>query len=235
MALQDSQSRVLDIMNAVLAKLELDPVTTLDETKMSKMLLQLLNEVVAELNDIGDWRESYAEVFVTAVASAQTYTFPINHTIKRVEEIVFDTQASPMELMDAQDIRRLNRLSRFGTPRQYAFFDIDKKGNPKFRVSPVPTSTVISNSDTGGFNVAYYKKPSIYTINDTATFVPFPANVVILGLYHKALLEENDGNSTRESQAASAIYIKARQEALNRYNADTGTDLYFVPRNRYGR
>ena len=50
-----------------------------------------------------------------------------------------------------------------------------------------------------------------------------PANVLIAGTYAKALLEENGGEPTREFQMAYQEYTKQREEARNRFTADTGT------------
>ena len=101
---------------------------------------------------------------------------------------------------------------------------------PKFRVYPIPNSSTISNATTPTFDIAYYKKPSLYLTSDVSAVPAFPARMLIQGLYAKALLEENGGEPTREFQAAELAYLRMRGEALNRFNADTGTDLRVVPR-----
>ena len=86
------------------------------------------------------------------------------------------------------------------------------------------------NATTPTFDIAYYKKPSLYITSDVSAVPAFPARMLIQGLYAKALLEENGGEPTREFQAAELAYLRMRGEALNRFNADTGTDLRVVPR-----
>ena len=64
---------------------------------------------------------------------------------------------------------------------------------------------------------------------DASAVPAFPARVLVQGTYAKALLEENGGEPTPQYQTAYAEYIRMRSEALNRFNADTGTDIYFTP------
>ena len=96
-----------------------------------------------------------------------------------------------------------------------------------FRVFPIPGSA----QNNQNFLAAIYAKPPLYTTStaDSSALPVFPANIMIAGLYAKALLEENGGEPTQEYQAAFATYIAMRKEALNRYNADTGNDLFLVP------
>ncbi|MEE8234048.1 MAG: hypothetical protein V3R41_05155, partial [Gammaproteobacteria bacterium] len=79
------------------------------------------------------------------------------------------------------------------------------------------------------FQVVYYIKPDNLTTADASATPFFPANILYLGTYAKGLLEENGGEITREFIAAQRQYELQRTEALNRFNADTGTDMFFIP------
>lgn len=223
----DLRRTVLEVVNEVQGRLSVNKTTTLTATKHATVLLGLLNEVVDELSDFGDWQEMFIEVTVTASSSVGEYAVnPSSGIVKNIYEVAFDTDVAPLEVRDIQDIRRLQRLSSFGRPRQFSVVGVDNSsGNPKFRVYPVPGS----NENNLTFSIAGFKKPPLYQTSDTTEEIEFPAAVVIQGLYAKALMEENGGEPTQQYQTAQAMYERMKNEALNRYNADTGTDIFVTP------
>lgn len=227
MALTDIRQTNLQIINAIQRKLGVNPTSSLTETKHATMLLRLLNEVIDEVTDAGDWQEAYEEITVTAQTSTATYTIATSGAmVKRIYEIAFDTDNSPLGVVEIQDIRRLSRLNSYGRPRQFAVKGVDSStGNPQVQVYPVPASA----EDGLLFNVAIYRKPVLYTTSDGSTVPIYPANVIMQGLYAKALLEENGGEPNQQYAVAYQEYARMRKEALNRYSADSGTDFYFVP------
>jgi hypothetical protein len=223
----DLRRTVLEVVNEVQRRVGLNTTSTLTATKHATVLLGLLNEVIDDMSDFGNWQEMYAEVVVTAISSTGEYSVnPQSGLVKNIYEVSFNNSVAPLENRDIQDIRRLQRLGSHGTPRQFGIVGVDQSsGNPKIRVHPIPGS----NQDELLFNVAIYKKPPLYTTSDTTEEIEFPAATVIQGLYAKALLEENGGEPTPQFQAAFSLYERMKTEALNRYTADTGTDVYFVP------
>ena len=66
-------------------------------------------------------------------------------------------------------------------------------------------------------------------MNSADTLIDFPKNVVVQGLYYRALLDDNDGEDSRTSQAVLAIYRKSISEAINRFTSDTDDDIQFEP------
>ena len=229
MAITDVRKNVLDMVNEVNRRLGLSDSTTLTDTKLTTMLVDLLNDVIDEVSDYGDWPQMFREVDVTAVSSVGSYEAAVSAQVKNIYEIVWGDDIASMEVKTIEDIRRLQRLSSFGTPRQFAVVGVSGI-NPLFRVYPVPNQTSIDADNKGGvFDIAYYKKPSLLTTSDAALIPAFPSRVLVQGLYAKALLEENGGEPTQEYRAAYGEYVNMRTEALNRFTADTGTDVYFVP------
>ena len=218
---------VLEIINEVQRKLGLNVTATVSETKHARALLQWLNEVVAELSDFGPFQEVYREVNVTAQTSVATYTIvPASGMfVGRVYEIAFQGDTAPLQVRTIEDIRRLSRLESVGRPRQYTLKGVNASGHPQFETYPVTSSTY--NGRT--FNCAIYIKPPDYTDADGAEQVPFAANVVIKGLYAKALLDEAGGEATNQYKMAYQEYLDGRQAALNRLTGNTGVDTYLVP------
>jgi hypothetical protein len=225
MAVANLRRTVLQIVNEVQRKLGLTATTSLTQTKHATALLQWLNEVIDEVADSGRWQEMYAETSVSCSAGLGTYVVPGSAIVQNVEEIVYHTDISPLELRDPSDLRRLQRINSNGIPRQYALIGVCA-GNPEFRVYPVPATAQASGRS---FHIAYYVKPDMYTTSDGSVVPVFPANLLIQGLYAKALLDENGGEPSPQYQVAYQEYLRQRKEALNRYKADTGTDIRFVP------
>ena len=212
---------VIKIINEVERRLGLSESATLTPTKLATVLLDLLNDVIDEVSDYGDWPQMFREVDVTASSSAGSYEVVVSSQVKNIYEIVWDNDVAPLEVRTIEDMRRLQRLASFGTPRQFAIVGVSGV-NPLFRVYPIPTTAAT-------FDIAYYKKPSLLGTTDVSAVPAFPSRVLVQGLYAKALLEENGGEPTREYQAAYGEYTNMRTESLNRFTADTGTDFYLVP------
>ena len=217
---------VLSVINRVERKLGLNASSAITSTKKSRELLDMLNEVMDDISDTGDWQEYFRTVNVTALSSTAVYEVGVSGLVKNVREITYGSAVSPLIWVDFQTIRQLNRIGNYGTPRQVAIEGVNaSSGNPNFRVAPIPT-------DVSGktFEVLYFQKPQNYATTDGAVTIPFPSNLVVMGLYAKALLNESGGNPTREFQAAYTEYLKLKKEANNRFNADVGLDTYFRPR-----
>ena len=230
MATSNVRLSVIGIVNEVQRKLGVDPTTTLTKNKQTTVLLDMLNDTIIECSDFDDWQEMYREVDVTASSSVAAYEIDASAEVKRVFEIVFDGDAASMEVRNIEDIRRLQRITSFGQPRQFAIVGVSGV-NMLFRPYPVPGS----NQNNKTFNVAFYKQPNLLLTTDVSAIPAFPSRVLVAGLYSKALLEETGGAPTTQYQAALAVYVRTRKEAVNRYNADTGTDTYFYPMGKNSR
>lgn len=225
MATSDIQLTVLQVINKVERRLEINPSSSLTSGKHAKLLLDLLNEVVAEVSDYGDWQEMYRTVDVTGVASQATYKVTASAEVKNILEISHSARGiSPLQSVDIPTIRRLGRIGSTGTPNQFAITGVSGT-RPKFTVYPAPGS----NEDGQLFNVAFYEKPRLYTTSDGSTVVPFPGYVLYLGLYAKMLANESGGIGTPEYQIAYTEYTRAKKEALNRFTSDTGSSFQIVP------
>ena len=226
MPITDQRQTVLQIINRVQRKLAINQSTTLTQTSHTVLLLDLLNEVVSECSDFGRWQELYATTDITAQSSVGSYPLAVSAVVHDIYEIVFDNQIAPLEVRSLEDIRRLQRIGSFGVPRQFGVMGTDPvTGNPIFGVYPVPSPV----EDGDLFNIAYFIKPPLYTTSDASVVVPLPADVVFQGTYAKALLEDNGGEPTRQFQAAYQEYERMKNDGINRYNADSGTDTYFQP------
>lgn len=232
MALTDVRSDVITIINEVQRKLGVNAQTSLTGTKLTTMLLDFLNDVIDEVSDLGRWQQMFREVKITAQASVGEYKIKVSADVQNIAEIVWGDDVASLEVRTIEDIRRLQRLSSYGTPRQFMITGMSGTA-PKFRIYPIPTqATINAEASAGGvFDIWYYKKPRMFTaVTADASAIPaFPARMLIQGTYAKALLEENGGEPSPQYQTAYSEYLRMRQEALNRFNADVGTDTYVTP------
>ncbi len=231
MATSSVRKTALGIINEVERRLGVRDSETLTDRRLTETLLDLLNDVIEEVSDFGDWQEMYREVDVTGVASSRSYEIAVSSQVKNIYEIHWGIDVAPLEVREIQTMRRLRRTGSLGTPRQFAIVGVSGV-NPLIEVFPAPSAVVASSGRA--FNVAYYKKPSLLTTADSSTTPAFSSRVLVQGLYAKALLEENGGVQTPQYQTAYAEYLRMRKETLNRLTADTGTDIYFVPTGKYG-
>lgn len=224
MATSDVQLTVLQHINKVERRLETTQSSSI-AGKLALLLLDLLNEVVAEVSDYGDWQEMFRTVDVTGVASQSTYKITADDEVKNVLEISHSARGiSPLQVVDIPTIRRLGRIGSTGSPSQFAIIGVSGT-RPKFQTYPV----VGTNQAGQRFTVAFYAKPPLYTSADGSTLVPFPGAVVHLGLYAKALANEAGGEATAQYTTAYTEYLRARKEALNRFTSDTGNTVQFIP------
>lgn len=230
MATSDTYKDVIGIVNEVERKLGVGESTFLNDKKLTTVILDFLNDTIAECNDYGDWPQLFREINVTASSSVEAYELAVSAGVQNIYEIHFNTQVAPLQVRTVQDMRRLQKTRGFGEPRQFCIVDTSG-ANPKFRPYPIPGS----NENNKVFDVAYYKKQRLYTAvsADATATVLLPSRMLVQGTYAKALLEESGQEPTNQYQVAYQEYLRMRKEALNRLTSDTGTDVMFVPGGRY--
>lgn len=227
----------LQIFNETLRKIGIDEVSTLDQTKLSAVMIDYMNDILTEINDYGDWQEMYKEeafTLVTSQSSASDYTFNTSAVVKNIHEIQFGTQIAPLWLVDLDTINRLNRTKSYGIPTQWGVVGTDNviTGSPVVRVFPTPVTAQVGNN----FNVKYYKKPALITSANTSTYAPFPSRMVSQGLLAFTLRDEERGAQSQQWEQEYSIFKNMITETFNRYNGDMGSDTYFTPpRGRRGR
>jgi len=218
---------VIQLINEVRLLVGLNTIKTLGADKAARVALRMLNEVISEMASAGDWHELLASANVTAVVSTREYGVGVKHPIHHIHEIAISGRAQSLYPIELSKYTRYSRAGGSGTPNFFTIKGVDNQGNPKFAVHPQPASA----DDGNFFGVLYFRKPKLMLTCDADVEIEFPANVVMNGLYAKVLEEEAGGIVTRESMMAYQTYQQQLQEALNRYNADSGrgTDVQFVP------
>ena len=235
MAITDIRKTVLEIINDVEESLGINPSASLNANQFTRVLLRLLNEIIAEIADSGDWKEQYAEAVVTAVSSVRDYAVAsqLNGSkVHHIQEVAFQGQIAPLDAVDLSTINQLSRINSVGVPRQYCVVSVNASADPVIRVAPMPGATQAGKV----FTVSMFRQPQLYTVASAAGFTPpFPATVLIKMLHARALLEENGGEPTPAWEKTNEQAEKALAEALNRYTTDHGTAMRLKPRRRGSR
>lgn len=211
----------LEIINRVRLKQSLLGVASFDADSHTNLLMNLLNEVIEEVTDSGDWPQLFREQNVTAISSVDQYLFtPTSGNIKNIREIGWANRSYPLQWITIEEMRQLRRGSRTSTGAPIFATIIGMSGSdPFFRVHPVPIT-----ADVTTMSVAFYKMPRLtVTADSTAGYIPvWPGSLLVQGFYAKALLDENDGVKTPEYAGAYQEYQRMLNEVSNRLGADTG-------------
>jgi|SRR5665213_1068720 len=226
MAITDLRFTVLQTVNEVQRKLGLN-TTTLTGNKVSIELIDHINDVVDDISDFGNWMEQLTTCEITAQTSVRDYSIVVSAVVKSIGDVYLSTRRGPLRSTDLDTMRIMTRTTSLGTPSQFVIFGTDANGNPVLRVRPTP------DVSTGGamFSVLFYRKPSIYTTSDSATLIPFPSRVVVLGTLAAYTLRESGGAETPLYQMYYQQYTEAKKSAYNRFNGNTGWDVSFTPGN----
>lgn len=229
MPVSDTRLTVLEIINAVEKKLGLNASASLTASTFTEVLLGLLNEVVDELADDGNWLEQRGTVTVTAASSVREYAIPSDssaYAIHSIYEVVVSGRVSPLQPRSYSVIKQLSRNNSFGKPNQWAPVSVNASADPVIEVFPCPGSAEAGNL----FTVHILKKPRLYTTSDASVVPPFPAMTLIGGLHSRAQLEESGQEPTGQGRATFQLHERQKGQAINRYTTDTGPSVQFRPR-----
>lgn len=230
MSIGDIRYTVLQTVNEVQRKLGLSE-TSLNANKVSKELIDHINDVVDEISDFGNWMECMTTAKVTAQTSVRDYTIQTSAVIKNIGDVFLSTRRGPLNSVNVQDMRILTRTTAMGVPSQFCIFGTDSNGNPVIRVRPTPDTATNGSM----FSILYYIKPPRYTIADSSVVIPYPARGVVLGTLAKFTLRESGGAPDDKYTMFFNQYKEWERQALNRFNFDTGWDVKFQPGLSYRR
>lgn len=226
MAESDFKVTVLGAINEVRQKSKIPAATSIDQDSDSLIKLSYLNDVVSELSDYAGWQELYAEAIVSIQTSVRDYAVS-GVVVQSIEEVAISTRQSPLRKLDIPDMRLLHRVNNKGEPYHWTLKGITSEGNPIITVDRWPTS-----QETGYFNISYYRKPVAYTTADASAMVTFPGRLVVQGLLTKTILDESDGEQSQRYVTNLNLYEQMKEETYNRFNGDSGGDVFFKPGRR---
>lgn len=224
MGIGDIRYTVLQVVNEVQRKLGLQS-TALNANKLSIQLIDFINDTCNDLADFGDWQETIVTANIAVVSGQQDYSIATSANVENIKDMFFSQRYGPMRNISIDDMRIMTRTTIVGTPTQYTIVGTDTNGNPNIRVRPKPAAA----ENGGAFSILFYTRAPLYTTADTNTIIPYPARIVVLGTYARAILNESGGAPDQKYSSIQQEYLTARKEALNRFNGDTGWNTSFTP------
>lgn len=227
MSIGDIRFTLLQTVNEVQRKLGLDVTTTLTANKISKELVDHVNDIVDDMSDFGNWMEQLATCMVTALTSVRDYTISVSGVVKSIGDVYLSTRRGPLRSVDIEEMRIMTRTTALGQPSQFCIFGTDANGNPLLRVRPTPDAT----QNGSMFSILYYLKPSLYTTSDSSTVIPFSSRAVVLGTLASYTLRESGGAETPLYQMYYNQYLQAKKNSYARFNGDTGWSVSYTPGN----
>ena len=224
----------LEIINTVRLRQGLLGVSSFDADSHTNLLLRLLNEVIEEITDAGDWPQLLREHTVTLATSVVRYAItPASGNVKNILDIGYANRSYPLQWISVEEMRQLRRGSRTSTGAPIFAAIVGMSGSdPLIDVHPMPVTADVTTMD-----VTFYKMPRLtVTADSTAGYVPvWPASLLVQGLYAKALMDENDGLPTPEYLGAYQEFQRMLAEVLNRLGSDTGPNYLKVSPGRSWR
>lgn len=225
MGIGDIRYTVLQTVQEVFRKLLLAQPNTLSDNSLTRQCVDFINDVCNDLADSGEWQETLVTANITAVSGNTDYTISTSANVENIKDIYFSQRRGALTNITIDDMRVLSRVTATGTPAQYTIFGTDNNGNPNIRVRPIPAQT----EDGGLFSILYYIRAPLYTVNDGATIIPYPARVVVLGTLARVYLNEAGGAPNDKYNTTFQDYQNSKKQALNRFNGDTGWNISFKP------
>jgi hypothetical protein len=224
MGVGDIRYTVLQAVNEAQRKLGLNE-TALNANKLSAQLVDFVNDVCDDLSDYGNWHETLVSAVITAASGQSDYSIATSGNVKNIGDVFFQGRTGPLRALPVDQMRLLTRVTSDGTPSQFSIVGTDANGNPNIRFRPRPGAS----EDGKLFSVLYWQRAPRYTTSDSASVIPFPARVVVLGVIAKQILNESGGSPTDKYTQVYQQYLVARKESLNRFNGDTGFNVVFRP------
>ena len=224
---------VLEIINEVNLRMKVRTVSVTTANTYTKTLVSLLNDIIEDLCDFGEWNELQASAAFAMISGQGSYSMAVtaNVTAKRfvhsVQEVRVSGRIPPLEpIADKNEGRMNSRTNSMGTPSRYWLDGTDPLGNPIVWVFPRPGSTQGGNNGYVKFQVL---PPKYVPGTDDAVVAPFPGRVLVAGLVAAAVLDESGGAETQQYKTAQTRYMTLRNGALGRQTAKTGEFLNISP------
>ncbi len=233
MAITDIRLSVLATINEVRIRRGLSVVSSLSQDSQSVMAVRLLNDVVSEISDYGDWNETLVSANVTCVSSVQDYSIVIQSSasapaqiVKTIKDIYFGSAGAAMFMISQEEMRLFSRnVTGVGDPRQWTVWGTDSNGNPVVRVNPNISSTAAGEV----LSMRVHVQPPLYTTSDDDVIIPFSSRMVVQGLLAACILDEEGGSPTDHYTREQNTFENMLKETYNRYKADAGRYRRFVP------
>jgi len=161
----------LQVVNNVLRRLRENEVTSVSDTRYSKMVGDYVNDALSLVEDAWDWTQLRQVVDIATVDGTDTYTLTGSGQNPKVLSVYNNGRGNALERATPQfmDFQKNSTSATSGSPRFYSFRGYDS-GNARVEVHPTPEAV-----ETLRFNVVV--RQGLVTAD--ATEIKVPVNPVI--------------------------------------------------------
>lgn len=214
----------LNIVNAVLSRMREGTVATVTENTYSTLIGVLVNQVKAEMESAYPWQ-----------AMRDTYTIATSNGTSVYSLTGAGRAAQITDVWDFTNKRQLARSNRMkmsenffgsstvasGNPTEYLPNGFDASYDLKLQLWPVPATGSLPSLRVNG----YFPQDDLSSGSD----IPLvPINVLIEGVYAKALAERGEDGGT-QAQQADGTYRMMLADAVTQEAAHDGSETDWVP------
>lgn len=222
---------VLQVVNEVCGRMNVRAVSSTSQNSFTINLVSLLNDIVDDLLDFGEWNELRASATFTLVsgqaryAAATTALATANWFVHSISEVRVSGRVPPLEpIADVNEGRMLLRTGSQGQSSRFFVEGQDGLGNPKVNLFPVPNAQY---DGVMGYIKFQVQPPRYEAGTDDSAVIPFPGRVLVAGLLAAAILDESGGSETQQYKSQMQKYLILRNNALGRQTAKTGEYVQF--------
>ena len=199
----------LELVNNILLRLRERSVDTVNETTYSKLIGQLVNDAMQEVERAWDW--SALRTTVSASTTSGVFSYELNGTGNDFEilNVINDTSNDFMEYKTAHQFDNwyLNQTPASGAPKYYSWNGVSNDGDTQVDIYPKPD---------GAYNIRFnmIKRSPIMSADATSLLVP--TQPVQMLAYAKAIEERGeDGGQSSVSAYNTAARVLADAIALD--------------------
>jgi len=199
----------LELVNNILLRLRERSVATVNETAYSKLIGQLVNDSMQEIERSWDW--SALRTTLSATTTSGVFSYELNGTGNDFEilNVINDTTNHFMTYRSAKDFDNwyLNQTPPSGSPQYYSWNGVSNDGDTQVDVYPKPD---------GVYNLRFnmIKRSPLMTSDSDDLLIP--AQPVQMLAYAKAVEERGeDGGASAQSAYNSAARVISDAIALD--------------------
>jgi hypothetical protein len=199
----------LELVNNILLRLREREVSTVNETQYSKLIGQLVNDAMQEVERAWDW--SALRTTVSAVTSSDIFNYELNGTGNDFEilNVINDTSNDFMEYKTSHEFDNwyLNQTPVSGAPKYYSWNGVSADGDTQVDVYPKPD---------GVYNIRFNMIKRSPVMSSDTTTLSVPTQPVQMLAYAKAIEERGeDGGQSAQSAYNTASRVIADAIALD--------------------
>ncbi len=131
----------LELVNAVLRRLRITEVGSVNETSYSAMIGDLVNDSKSMVEDAWDWSALRTTLVVTTSADVFNYALTGSQNSLKVMDVINDTSNNFMTYRPSTWMNNVffNETPTTGSPAYYTFNGVDSNGDMLVDIYPIPT------------------------------------------------------------------------------------------------